>query len=488
MQLKTCHALKESSFGLQISIDTSSTIEDFFSKFRSVKYDCLLLDIMIDNAELDGIAVLQKVRKEGFTGPVIMLTTLAETRTIALCVEAGATDFVTKGATEVELAFRITRAIKNAQKDSASQIYEDFYTGETLRHVRLKLKRVLNSSLRSVLVYGESGTGKEGVGKLVQSLLGNDRPFVSVNCGAIPEELIESEFFGHRKGAFTGASLSKEGYFSQAHGGWLFLDEIGNLSFGAQAALLRVLESGEMRQVGGTASQIVDVRILAATNVDLDEKVAKSEFRGDLLQRLRTYEIYLPPLRERSRIEQEEILDHLLERLNRSVPSSPDDDPIPPRKYSLTSETRKLMLGYKWERGNIREMWNTLQAASIDALDGLITVVNMPKFIRKALLEQDAPLGTTAASAATEEAAAFNTAAASHSMHASNEAIDALTRLFPKLSRSLQEDVSLEDVLDEVERVVIDAALKRHDNRSGAYQGLQISRSSLNQKKQKFGL
>jgi DNA-binding NtrC family response regulator len=146
------------------------------------------------------------------------------------------------------------------------------------------------------------------------------------------------------------------------------------------------------------------------------------------------------------------------------------------------------MLGYKWERGNIREMWNTLQAASIDALDGLITVVNMPKFIRKALLEQDAPLGTTAASAATEEAAAFNTAAASHSMHASNEAIDALTRLFPKLSRSLQEDVSLEDVLDEVERVVIDAALKRHDNRSGAYQGLQISRSSLNQKKQKFGL
>ena len=491
MHIKTRISLGENPFGLDIRYDTALSSSDFFEKLKAYPYSCLLLDIMLGQTGEGGLDVLKKVRRDGFVGTAMMFTTVADARIIAMCAEAGANDFVTKGLTEVELAYRITQAIKTPKPQSFDPAL-DFFAGDTLRKVRLKLDRVLASSLRSVLVFGESGTGKEAVGKIVQSLLqGSQKPYVAVNCGCIPSELIESEFFGHRKGAFTGAANSKEGYFSQASGGWLFLDEIGNLSYAAQAALLRVLETGEMRPVGGQVSQHVDVRVLAATNVDLDEKVKLGEFRGDLLQRLRSYEIFLPPVRSRSADERTEILDHLLERLNRSQRGLVLDNV---KQFNLTHETRMLLLAAKWEKGNVREMWHTLQAASIDTEEGLITVAHLPRHLRRTFLEEETTespsFAPTALSKAGDEFTAdpLRSAPLRSCATLGGDASTIGSFGFDKLLRALHSDIPLDEIMDEVERVVISAALNRHNNRNQVYTGLGISRSSLNQKRLKHNL
>ena len=494
MHLKTRLSLDENPFGLDIEYETALNAPDFFQKLKAAPYRCLLLDIMLGQSGEGGLEVLKRVRREGFAGTIIMFTTMADARIIAMCAEAGANDFVTKGSTEVELAFRITQAIKTP-KPPLFDRSKDFFAGETLRKVRLKVDRVLNSSLRSVLVFGESGTGKEAVGKIVESLLATSKkPFVSINCGCIPSELIESEFFGHRKGAFTGAASSREGYFSQADGGWLFLDEIGNLSYAAQAALLRVLETGEMRQVGGQVSQNVDVRILAATNVDLDEKVKAGEFRGDLLQRLRSYEIFLPPLRSRTEVERAEILDHLVERLNRTQTGLVLDTI---KTFRLTGETRMLLLAAKWEKGNVREMWHTLQASSIDSEEGLITVSHLPRHMHRAFMEAEPATADFAYTGAPIVSAPMacdpGKAPADLTPRAGAVATDTLFSAlepygFSKLFEALKSDIPLDEVMDEVERVVIGAALRRHSNRNQVYTGLGISRSSLNQKRLKHNL
>ena len=491
MHLKTRISLGENPFGLDIQYETALNDSDFFGKLRLGTYRCLLLDIMLGHSADGGLEVLKRVRGLGFAGTIIMFTTMADARVIAMCAEAGADDFVTKGLTEVELAFRITQAIKTPKLPHFDST-KDFFAGETLRKVRIKLDRVLNSSLRSVLVFGESGTGKEAVGKIVESLLATaKKPFVSINCGCIPSELIESEFFGHRKGAFTGATNSKEGYFSQANGGWLFLDEIGNLSYAAQAALLRVLETGEMRPVGGQVAQHVDVRVLAATNVDLDEKVKVGEFRGDLLQRLRSYEIFLPPLRARLKSEIAEILDHLIERLNRSQNGLVLDSV---KDFRLTQETRMLLLAAKWEKGNVREMWHTLQAASIDTEEGLITVAHLPRHMRRTFLDEILPVERPVAGIASSDnlmpAVALEDAEpiARSGATAGDPPPTLQLHGFHKLVEALKGDIPLDTVMDEVEKIVIGAALKRHANRNQVYMGLGISRSSLNQKRLKYNL
>jgi DNA-binding NtrC family response regulator len=215
----------------------------------------------------------------------------------------------------------------------------------------------------TVLILGESGTGKELVARAVHDQsLRRDAPFVTVNCAAIPEPLIESELFGHEKGAFTGAASARTGLVESADGGTLFLDEIGELPMAAQSRLLRVLQNGEIRRVGSEQSRQVDVRLLAATHRDLKQRVQDSEFRGDLYFRLRVVELNLPPLRERG-ADIEELARFLLEKtckqLNKAL-------------MELPGATLAVMQSYDWP-GNVRELENALERAVILCDDGIIT-------------------------------------------------------------------------------------------------------------------
>jgi two-component system NtrC family response regulator len=220
-----------------------------------------------------------------------------------------------------------------------------------------------------VLIRGETGTGKELVARAVhdQSLRG-DMPFVTINCGALPENLIESELFGHRKGAFTGADEGRVGLFEVADGGSLFLDEIGELPKAMQAKLLRVLESGEIRRVGDNESRHVDVRVVCATHRNLEEMVDQGEFREDLLFRINTFEVRVPPLRERLR-DIPELAGHLFRRYRTEPPAGP---PV------FTEETIEELRAHDWP-GNVRELANVVEHATILCEQLPITPDDLPR-------------------------------------------------------------------------------------------------------------
>jgi DNA-binding NtrC family response regulator len=240
-----------------------------------------------------------------------------------------------------------------------------------MRDIQQRLARVLNSSVRALLVSGESGSGKEMVADTLRSLLPLGSPFISINCAALATNLIEGEIFGHEKGAFTGATQSKIGLYEAADGGWFFLDEVARLSLPAQASLLRALENGEVRPVGGTRSKKVNVKVIAATNESLDKMVELGEFRADLLSRLRGYEIGLPPLRARSHLERQEIVEALLDRLNATVH-------VEGKEYRITNSCMAVLCDLPWDQGNIRELWQTILAMSVDASDGVLSLESLP--------------------------------------------------------------------------------------------------------------
>lgn len=383
MLMKAETSLSDDTLGVTFKHIPSENAAEFWKKFNAEKPDCILLDLNLGTSTSpEGIQILRQLRAQGFSGAIVVFSGSADTRLIAEVVSAGATDFVTKSLEAPELAFRVVQAIRNVERtkhqtSSASAI------GATMREVEARIPRLLASSVRSVLVLGATGTGKEVVAELFKSALAGRIPFVIVNSAAISKDLIESELFGYEKGAFTGAQASKVGLIPAADGGWIFLDEVARLSMGAQAALLRTLENGEVRPVGGTQTRKVKVRVLAATNEDLEDLVKQGEFRSDLLQRLRSYEILLPTLAERSLEEREEILDALLKRLNAELKSQKFT-------YALSHVARTLFLAAQWRQGNVREMWQTLQAAAVDAEGGLMTPACLPQsLLRQTRGEQD---------------------------------------------------------------------------------------------------
>ena len=379
MLTKASNALAVSEFTCSFGHIAAFTREEFYEKFNAQTPDCVLLDIIMGEDDFAGVRILKNLRTHGYSGAIIMMSSVADPLAIRACVSAGASDFISKGLDEPELAFRISQCVETHQKlfrDRASNTAP--VAGRTLREIELKILRIRDSRIKSVLVTGESGTGKEVVGECLRQCLPQGTPFVPVNCGAIAKDLLEAELFGHEKGAFTGAASARPGLFTSAHGGWIFLDEVARLSLACQAALLRTLENGEIRPVGSAASRRVNVRVLAATNEDLDGLVESGDFRGDLLSRLRSYEIFLPPLRERGAEETAEILDALLYRLNSDkVEGQP--------AFRMAPSVRQLFFAHTWKRGNVREMWQVLQATTVDAVAGLITVNCLPKSFLAAL-------------------------------------------------------------------------------------------------------
>lgn len=327
---------------------------------------------------IDGMALLERVLKEYPGLPVVMLTAHGTVDTAVSAMKLGAFDFLTKPFDRNELGLVMAKAAASAALSTrelqgrAPGRYGMIGKSPALEEVFVTIEKVA-ASPSTVLITGESGTGKE----LISSALHHnsprrDRPFIKINCAAIPRELIESELFGYEKGAFTGAVSSKPGRFELADGGTLFLDEIGEIPLEMQVKLLRALQESEFERVGGVTTTRVDVRLVAATNKDLLSDVKARGFREDLYYRLNVVPINLPPLRERP----EDIpllVEHFLEKYNERLHKNVE---------ALSNEAMDCLMKYGWP-GNIRELENVLERGVLFAEGAVITVDELPRPLRE---------------------------------------------------------------------------------------------------------
>ncbi len=325
-------------------------------------FEVVVLDMRMPG--LSGVDGLKAVLAADDAPAVIVLTGHGSIQQALECVRMGASDYATKPCSLEELDTRIRRAAANRAHSQQSSLFRShlsdrpapsFYVGKTpaMQELALQIERVA-PTMAGVLITGESGVGKElvALGIHRRSHL-HDRPFVTLNCGALQTSLMESELFGHEKGAFTGADRRKRGLFELADGGTLFLDEVGEMPLELQVKLLRFLQFGELRRVGGTRNLKVQVRILAATNRKLDEAIAKKEFRQDLYYRLNTVTLEVPPLRKRAREDVRQLARLLLAERCRT-----------PREFE--PEALERLASMSWP-GNVRELQNCIERLSIFA-------------------------------------------------------------------------------------------------------------------------
>ena len=318
-------------------------------------WDVVLLDVGLPG--MSGIDVLHRFREANALASIIMLTGDNTAATAATCMRAGAFYYLTKPFRPFELASMVEsaarystlrRQLRGTERPTAADSLLVGVSAE-MRKLRAALDRLASQDV-SVLIRGESGTGKELVARtLHQRGARSKKRFVPLNCGAIPESLIDSELFGHAKGAFTGATADRAGVFVEADGGTLFLDEIGDMPVAVQARLLRVLQEGEVRPVGGSTTRTVDVRVIAATHVDLGAAVEQHRFREDLFYRLNVVVLQVPPLRDR-RDDLPLLAAHFLKKHASGEP------------LSLSPDALEVMASYAWP-GNVRELENALMHA-----------------------------------------------------------------------------------------------------------------------------
>ncbi|MEO1231756.1 MAG: sigma-54 dependent transcriptional regulator [Myxococcota bacterium] len=335
------------------SVETFESADAFLPRLNSAGLDVVLLDVRMPGT--DGLTALGRIKQERPGLPVIMISGNATIEEAFDARAQGASDFVEKPLGRERVLVSVENAVKEGAREArlrALEADDDTYDmlgrSEAMERVRQQIAKVAATHVR-VLVTGESGTGKELVARAVHGASKRrDGPFVKVNCAAIPAELIESELFGHERGAFTGAERQKRGRFELAHGGTLFLDEIGDMSIDAQAKVLRALQTGEVVRVGSESSFVVDVRVVAATNKDLQEEVRAGAFREDLFFRLSVVPIELPPLRERAD-DALLLMRHYLERFS----FEHGVDPV----LELDAEAARAIAGHPFP-GNVRELRN----------------------------------------------------------------------------------------------------------------------------------
>ena len=353
---KTLNMLLRSEGHLALEADGLEAAEAVLGRSQ---VDVVVLDLRL--GEASGMSLLAKLG-EGTNPPEsIVMTAYASIETAVEAMRLGAYDYLTKPINPDELMLRIHKVLEKKQlREEVTRLRERLSGREQLAHIIAGspamhgildlVERIRNQDI-PVLVTGETGTGKEVIARAIHATSRRARgPFVAVNSCALPEELLDSELFGHVKGAFTGATANMRGLFQRAHGGTLFLDEIGDISPRLQAKLLRVLQEGEVRPVGGETEVKVDVRVVVATNHDLDAMVAEGSFRSDLLFRLNVLPIALPPLRER-REDIALLVDHFLAQLRKS--RGRDD-------LALTAAARQKLIEFDWP-GNVRQLENIIE-------------------------------------------------------------------------------------------------------------------------------
>ena len=339
-------------------------------------FDLVITDMRMP--EMDGMTLLQNIQKAAPSTPVVVITAFGTVESAVAAMRTGAADYLIKPVQFEDVLVRVRRALEVGElrrdqhimtEQLASQSTFHNLIGESPAVVKIfDLVRKLSTVRSSVLIVGESGTGKELFARAIHyNGITREKPFVAVNCGAIPENLIESELFGHRRGAFTGAIKDRIGYFEAAAGGTLFLDEISTLPLSVQASLLRVLEERVVVPVGDTRPRPVDLRIVAASNQDLAQLCKQGKFREDLLYRLDVVRLTLPPLRQRQQdipILVQHFLDKYTGEMNKKV-------------LGVTNGAMRAMLTHEWP-GNVRELENVIERAVIFAEGRKIEVDDLP--------------------------------------------------------------------------------------------------------------
>jgi two-component system nitrogen regulation response regulator NtrX len=354
-------------------VDEARSGSDGLDKAQKTPYDAILLDIKMPI--LDGMEVLDNLREQKVPAPVIMVSGHGDIATAVECTKRGAYDFLEKPLNRDKLLLTVRNAVRVQKleeenielKEKAEKEYQLVGDSQIMRDLKSQIERAAPTKA-TVLITGESGTGKELVAREIHRRSARAKqPFVQVNCAAIPEELIESELFGHEKGSFTGAVRKQTGKFLAADGGTIFLDEIGDMSLRTQAKVLRVLQEGEVEPVGAATVIKVDVRVIAATNKELTEEIRNGRFREDLYYRLNVIPVRTPPLRER-RDDIPILAEHFAKLFS-------EEHNYHPKKFTPTA--LRALQDNAW-RGNVRELRNMIERLVIMVPSDAIDISDMP--------------------------------------------------------------------------------------------------------------
>lgn len=360
--------------------------EGALSEFNKHRFQLMITDYKLPG--MDGIALLQKVKEKSLETEVLVITAYGTIELAVQAIQKGAADFITKPFSPEELTIKVNNILARIrEKEELRRISEEnlylrdqvevqFNYGEIIGNspAMQKVYRTIEKVAKgdsSVIIYGESGTGKELVARAIHKASARkDRAFVRVNCGALAEGVLESELFGHEKGAFTGALKRKKGRFELAHQGSVFLDEIGDIPLATQVKLLRVLQEKEFERVGGEETLTVDVRVIAATHKKLKEEIERGNFREDLYYRLHIIPIYLPPLRERKE-DIPVLTEHFIRKIAQEL-KIPD--------LTIHEQAMQKLLTYDWP-GNVREFENVLERAAVLCEEGQILPTDLPHLL-----------------------------------------------------------------------------------------------------------
>jgi two-component system response regulator AtoC len=370
-------------------VHTASDGEEGLARALDVQPDIILCDVRMPR--LSGLEFLEKYRTANGTAMVIVMTAYGGIEMAIQAMKKGAYDYIQKPFSPDQLVLTLKKAEeRETLRREVTRLREEVGIDRRYREIVVKspaMTKALEVAAKvakhtsPVLITGESGTGKELVARLIHDESERSRgPFVPVNCGAIPENLLESELFGYTKGAFTGADRDKPGLFEAASGGTLLLDEIGDMPVTLQVKLLRVLQESEIRRLGDTRARSVDVRLVAATNKDLDEEVRLGDFRRDLFYRIAVVPIHLVPLRQR-RDEIPLLVAHFIEQYNRKLKLD---------IRGIDADAMRILLEYPWP-GNVRELENTVERALVLSDGPKITVEDLPNNITSPISALDNP-------------------------------------------------------------------------------------------------
>jgi two-component system, NtrC family, response regulator AtoC len=376
-------------------VEMAGTGKDGLKLLADTSPDVILLDYRLPDA--DGLELLEKIRRQWPDVLTVMMTAYTNVDVAINAIRLGAYDYVAKPFSLDEMMVIVDKALEakrlrtEVERIRTHQIEEFGFERIVARSPKMLeiitlLKHLAESEARTILLQGESGTGKDLVAKVLHfHSPRSGRPFMNITCTALPEALLESELFGHERGAFTDAKVQKQGLFELADGGTIFLDEIGDMPGTLQAKLLRFLEEKAFRRVGGAKDIRVDVRIIAATNRDLRSLVERSQFREDLFYRLNIFPVTLPPLRERPE-DVPLLAEHFIRQFNREF-----------RREVTGIEPGSLIAlqGYGWP-GNVREMRNVVERAMLLASKGPLTLTDMPTMMKRPSAADSAPLATPA--------------------------------------------------------------------------------------------
>ncbi|MBW3598276.1 MAG: sigma-54 dependent transcriptional regulator, partial [Planctomycetes bacterium] len=441
----------------EVTVLTSRSAEEGLKLAEDASgVDAILLDIMLP--DVSGLAAFEQFREQDSKRPVIFITADSTSETAIQAMTKGAYDYLVKPLNLPQLREVVQKALETRRlmstpvavgdEDKREEVSGETILGKSpaMQDVYKAIGRVAGQDV-TVLVQGESGTGKELVARAIYHYSRRkDGPFLAVNCAAIPESLLESELFGHEKGAFTGADRRRIGKFEQCSGGTIFLDEIGDMPGLLQAKMLRLLQQQTFERVGGRETIKVDVRIIAATNRDLKAMVEEGEFREDLYYRLRGFLINLPPLRERGE-DIEQLIQNMLMRFSREL-----DKPV----TGVASEAMQLLRSYYWP-GNVRELENVMRQAVLQTTGPVIT----PEFLPSLDGRPTSPLGPH------------------------GRGVEGGDDVESFVSQRLGEETTdlYNETLEVMERILLTRVLNHtHGNQSQAARILGISRSSLRNK------